>query len=765
MLNRVLESKSIVITWFISYALVLCIPLIFSFFLTAVTNHIVREEINSQNKTILKATCQETDNLLLDMERLTTEVHYNARLGAVKFLSSQEADERIFDFYNLSKELSRLKVANKSVDEIFIYLPNSGMFISTTTSSHYDVFYKENLEKKLPRNLFNVLLDTDNNGNYIYLYEEGDGIRTQKKTVFKRTYNDINRPNFYINVMIMIKEDDLTGQFTFAEENGSFFILDKTDAIIASAGTLQDSIPLGYADLRDADELITVSDYVVSYVESKVAQWKYVSVMPKSSFWHKMRYIRAVSTICYLLCILGGLAAICIMIKKQYIPLKRLLSSLGIQTVDEPNEYQLILGMIQKTLTENRYMNHQIYNQSMLFRAEIIAKLLKTGSVGTLKLEDVYETLDIHFVSENYVVALFYPEDIDGIFFEKESCNTAKNAEFAEFIINNVAYELLNEQFYTLTTSVDNMIVCLCNPGEHQLENVDVAICGIATKVHDFIKANFNVEVLAAVSGVHKGLAYIPDCFSEAVEAMEYYTIMSDSEVICYDEIIARPHNSFYYPVEKEQQLMNCVKCGDFKRGKEIIEEIFRINFDQNTLPLSMARILMYDLISTMIKTVSEANRGEEHILLEESTVLERLSGCDTVMKMKSEIVQLLESICRDIHDINQKTNTVLKDKIQQYINENYTDSSINVSAVANRFNMNSKYISKRFREQAGMGILEYVNTLRIQHAKQLFERTELTVEEVCQQTGYTNTKTFNRCFLKMIGITPGEYRKNYREQ
>ena len=75
---------------------------------------------------------------------------------------------------------------------------------------------------------------------------------------------------------------------------------------------------------------------------------------------------------------------------------------------------------------------------------------------------------------------------------------------------------------------------------------------------------------------------------------------------------------------------------------------------------------------------------------------------------------------------------------------------------------MNTSYLSQYFRDQSGIGLLEYISRVRIKHAKALIqsEKGGLTIKQVAQQVGFENLNSFIRVFKKYEGVTPGEFRK-----
>ena len=67
--------------------------------------------------------------------------------------------------------------------------------------------------------------------------------------------------------------------------------------------------------------------------------------------------------------------------------------------------------------------------------------------------------------------------------------------------------------------------------------------------------------------------------------------------------------------------------------------------------------------------------------------------------------------------------------------------------------------MSKIFRDQTGVGLLQYINDLRIEQAKRLLKTTGKTVDEIAEETGFANTRTFRRNFQKATGVTAKEYK------
>ena len=103
--------------------------------------------------------------------------------------------------------------------------------------------------------------------------------------------------------------------------------------------------------------------------------------------------------------------------------------------------------------------------------------------------------------------------------------------------------------------------------------------------------------------------------------------------------------------------------------------------------------------------------------------------------------------------------NTVEKEMIS-YIQQNYT-GKILLREFGEQFHLSEKYISRYFKEHFHITLSQYVTYLRLEHAKQMLQETDISVTEVAMQSGYQNISYFIRSFKKTYGVSPLKYRKS----
>lgn len=84
------------------------------------------------------------------------------------------------------------------------------------------------------------------------------------------------------------------------------------------------------------------------------------------------------------------------------------------------------------------------------------------------------------------------------------------------------------------------------------------------------------------------------------------------------------------------------------------------------------------------------------------------------------------------------------------------------VREAVRRSGMSERGFARRFAAATGHAPLDYVQRLRVEQAKRRLERTGDPVEEVAWRVGYEDPAAFRRLFLRIAGVTPGRYRRQF---
>ena len=105
------------------------------------------------------------------------------------------------------------------------------------------------------------------------------------------------------------------------------------------------------------------------------------------------------------------------------------------------------------------------------------------------------------------------------------------------------------------------------------------------------------------------------------------------------------------------------------------------------------------------------------------------------------------------------EANAGLIDRIIAEIRAHYTED-ISLSEYALKYDMSLASLSSQLKEKLSMNYSDYLTSLRLQRAKTLLKEPNLSIQEIAEQSGYTDYFYFTKVFKKAEGISPSKYRK-----
>lgn len=106
--------------------------------------------------------------------------------------------------------------------------------------------------------------------------------------------------------------------------------------------------------------------------------------------------------------------------------------------------------------------------------------------------------------------------------------------------------------------------------------------------------------------------------------------------------------------------------------------------------------------------------------------------------------------------------SSILK-QVLNYCSENYTQD-ISLATVAEDLHVSKYYISHLFSKKLQIGFSDYINSLRIKRACTLLRQKDMPVIDIGFAVGYNSTRSFNRSFKNIRGISPKDYRAKHRK-
>lgn len=126
---------------------------------------------------------------------------------------------------------------------------------------------------------------------------------------------------------------------------------------------------------------------------------------------------------------------------------------------------------------------------------------------------------------------------------------------------------------------------------------------------------------------------------------------------------------------------------------------------------------------------------------------------------------QLFISIHRQLTKEQKRKNEYLDKEMElaiQYFHDNY-NKEISIEDYAISRGMSISWFIRNFKQYTNTTPMQYIVSIRITNAQVLLETTNYNITEIGAIIGYDNPLYFSRIFRKQKGVSPSEYRKQYK--
>lgn len=128
-----------------------------------------------------------------------------------------------------------------------------------------------------------------------------------------------------------------------------------------------------------------------------------------------------------------------------------------------------------------------------------------------------------------------------------------------------------------------------------------------------------------------------------------------------------------------------------------------------------------------------------------------------TNAKLLTEILTHLLCVCQDTCNDTGMPSWLLQ--LKETLDTDYAEH-FSLDELSGRFHINKYQICRDFKKYLKTTPLQYINGVRLEHAKELLQNTSLQVNEISWRVGFENVNYFIQLFKRENGTTPALYRK-----
>lgn len=738
---KMYRKKGLVRTATLSYIVMILICILVATIIISQYEKIIKKETDNLSTYLLSSVSQSVHEVLGDMQMLTDNILRDVDMNYVVQNQNKEYNSQLQYAVNSVNNL-KMYIANQRSSELaFVYLKTSDQVLSIhgilKSQTFYDIYFKD----------------------CSITYEEWLSSLKQndRETYITLKYNNAE-PIDAIAILSPFSADKDAVSVILADKRRFLRDLDKDDfknaydiyvynsyeRLIFFEKNTKEAVPYTMSELHELMMEDTESIYTVNDI-AMVNDWYVAIGISKKALNMRIAFMRLFVIIIFLITIIALTFLLKYIVEKSNRHLKRLMSILKLET--QENEYQNLYSSVKNILGENNILQKEYKKKSLQLKKIYLSQLI-TGDEVSLDESYKYEA---KFSYPYFATITFYLEDIHTLFKEEKNLKIEQRKEYLKYIIANIVEESFeNNGVIAYVTEASGMNVCLVN-AENDTKEYGEKIFNIAKECLTFINGHFNLKMTFSQSEIYEEQSGIVKSFAETMDALEYMWKMSIEDPLKFSDIEFDYSDRFLFDSETQRELVCAIKSGNVTESNNIIEEILRILDNRKGLSSEYVRYTLSDVLTTVTKASVEAGARITDVS-KEIDLFQSLQN-EKLPVIKEKLKEHIKLVCKEVerNDVG-KVYDRKDQKIQniiEYVEDNFQNPALNVTAIGEYFDMSPFYISKLFKEKMGMTLVDYINKCRISRARELMETTNYSVKHIAEQVGFNHARTFYRILKK----------------
>lgn len=718
---------SVVRSWILTYIVIVTIPIIVATFLLNQSIKMIQRETEQICEAELGTLASVMDGHFTEMYHIAQELSKDKYIIELDHSSELTAREHYL-FYNVCKQFGNYVKTNDSISQIGIYLMDKNYVLSYHRSAPMQI----DGTRFLGEYLLALLSEGKRLNNFFYLPSDGEETFVYVKSLGNSL---ISPPDTYLFVRL---NPEIWRNMINSFHGESPFTISFKDSPVCNSTP----IPSNIAD----------AELVLEKVGS-VSSITYSLIFQNDTLINQVSNIKRTVSLFGATTFLVSILLVIYFAFKHYRPLLQLINGLPENIIrGQGNEYSILQKHLEGIEEANAALSSELEQASPILKDIFLGKLIKKHYTPKEYESIVQLPLWQNHGSDSTLDLATLVFAIDRPFFRSNS-DSDEDLNMTIFILKNVLSDLIQQPLTWQSVYLSKELVVIIHGDRASLESV----CSLITTQMPPLLNTFNLQIHIGISLGSIPVEQVPVLYTQAENAIAYCHIYNTSHAY-YQESTSREMASAetaHAIIHIQHRFQNILLAEDFDSAIQMIPELFSHTFPKEH-SISLIRMNMHALINLYYSCLLELSKKNSYI----SAVVDR--HINTLLNCSS-LRSLQDQMCLSLLELTQKQEltpaaqqSTLIEEIKGYIALHYNETTLSAGEIAEHFGMSLPAISKLFKKNTQIGILDYIHQLRINHAKVLLQSKLYTVSEVAEMTGYLSPSTFIRVFKKYEGISPG---------
>lgn len=281
--------------------------------------------------------------------------------------------------------------------------------------------------------------------------------------------------------------------------------------------------------------------------------------------------------------------------------------------------------------------------------------------------------------------------------------------------------------------------------------------------INDGLSRTFHTRVEFGLGGVHPFPAGVKASYAEADAALRQRNLLKRSSWVHAFDPKAVPHPAEMHMSDFEEKVRLAIRSASKEKIGEAVQSWIGEVRGKDFVTMEHLELWRHEfqvLKSRWVKDFFPGDDADMRLPLETAVLPIPLNerGELSLDLWQEEMTASLVRLAELVRKVTQQENHLIYE-IARYL-QSRVDQDISVQEVAAHFYLSREYVSRRFKQEFGETISDFLLRHRMERAKTLLLNPALKIVQIAHMTGYEDEKYFSKVFKKAFGHSPAEYRK-----
>lgn len=513
------------------------------------------------------------------------------------------------------------------------------------------------------------------------------------------------------------------------------------------------------------DGQIAAKGKITSQIHSDYIGWEFVSGLKVGKIYGWVSFISHMWLVIGVATILISILYIIYVTRRNYRPIETIMQQIHVyQNRNEPkgkgsDEFAFI-GNVLNNLIDQTHVYEKQYQEDLLVRRKQFFLELVEGN-HAISLEHWQTQMNQINLQSEFRQLAFALIDIDR-YPEFQKKYSPRDQDLLKFGITNVIQEFAAQEGHGIWTEwISGQRLAVLFISNQEDSAIMESLYELLDKFRTWIMVNLKQSVTVGLGGSVNNVSQIHQVFKASITALQYKMSVGVNRVLYFTELQEIASNDTH----KYVQMINAI-IPNFRIMKAAWEAMLRQFFDEleeEIIKDVEVRYILHYMLRLYNQEMEELPLETSRIWSEKvyPSLTELLEEEETLEHIRPQMVDQLKLLYENYVAIRESnTHYSLISTIRKYIEDNYANPDLSLNHISDMFGVNGKYASQLFKEEFGMKFVDFLVNLRMEHAKSLLLQTEESINDIAVKVGYIHAISFGRTFKKVVGVTPGDYRK-----